>query len=415
MVRTIALFTEFCYIVRRHVLDDDDIDKLNTLLVQFHQEREIFCEAGIRPDGFCLPRQHSLKHYANSIMKFGAPNGLCSSITESKHIKAVKKPWRRSSRFNALSQMLLTNQRLDKLAAITVDFNARGMLAHSIWDGAIAQPAPQQPKTRADDEDEDGETVDDRNIISETKLAIHPGKLYFLSVFVRFTPYVKVPHIPRELGAVSAWLGVPDLPQLISRFLYHQEHGGSDLDSEDSDADIPLTACPQYNGRVNVYPSATSTYFAPSDKSGLGGLFRERIHSVPIWRGGPARRDCIFIEHSPNLAGFRGLHVAQVYAFLKLKHNRKTFPCALINYFSTIDDEPCTITGMWKVRCDIDNNGQRILDIVHLDAVLQGAHLIGISGDRLVPRELDHTNALDAFKTFYVNKYVDYHAHKIAF
>lgn len=31
-------------------------------------------------------------YYAYVITQFGAPNGLCSSITESKHIKAVKKP-----------------------------------------------------------------------------------------------------------------------------------------------------------------------------------------------------------------------------------------------------------------------------------------------------------------------------------
>lgn len=67
-------------------------------------------------------------HYARGIHLFGAPNGLCSSITESKHIKAVKEPWRRSSRFNALGQMLLTNQRLDKLAASHNDFKSRGML-----------------------------------------------------------------------------------------------------------------------------------------------------------------------------------------------------------------------------------------------------------------------------------------------
>lgn len=175
MIRTIALFIEFCYIVRRHVLDDDDIEKLNTLLIQFHHEREIFREAGIRPDGFCLPRQHSLKHYADSIMKFGAPNGLCSSITESKHIKAVKKPWRCSNRFNALSQMLLTNQRLDKLAAVTVDFRARGMLARSIWDGYV-DPPPPPARPPAEDEDEDGETVDDHSIIGEMKLAYHPSK-----------------------------------------------------------------------------------------------------------------------------------------------------------------------------------------------------------------------------------------------
>jgi hypothetical protein len=65
-----------------------------------------------------FPRQHSLSHYCLLITEFGAPNGLCSSITESKHIKAVKEPWRRSHHHEALSQMLLTNQHLDKLAAI---------------------------------------------------------------------------------------------------------------------------------------------------------------------------------------------------------------------------------------------------------------------------------------------------------
>jgi hypothetical protein len=59
---------------------------------------------------------------------YGAPNGLCSSITESKHITAVKKPWRWSSHYKALGQMLLINQRLDKLAATHVDFANQGML-----------------------------------------------------------------------------------------------------------------------------------------------------------------------------------------------------------------------------------------------------------------------------------------------
>ena len=62
------------------------------------------------------------------IHAFGAPNGLCSSITESKHIKVVKEPWWRSNQFNALGQMLLTNQRLDKLAAACIDFSNCGML-----------------------------------------------------------------------------------------------------------------------------------------------------------------------------------------------------------------------------------------------------------------------------------------------
>ncbi|EGO30855.1 hypothetical protein SERLADRAFT_412417 [Serpula lacrymans var. lacrymans S7.9] len=82
----------------------------------------------IRPTGFFLPPQRSLTHYPLLVRQFGAPNGLCSFITEAKHIKAIKEPWRGSSYYEALGQMLTTNQQLDKLAASRVDFTSRGML-----------------------------------------------------------------------------------------------------------------------------------------------------------------------------------------------------------------------------------------------------------------------------------------------
>ena len=127
MVCAICALLDFCYITRRDVHDTHTLTALDDALQRFHHHREIFRESGIRMD-FNLPRQHSLIHYLKLIRAFGAPNSLCSSITESKHIKAVKEPWRRSSRFEALRQMLLTNQRLDKLAAARVDFTERGML-----------------------------------------------------------------------------------------------------------------------------------------------------------------------------------------------------------------------------------------------------------------------------------------------
>jgi hypothetical protein len=128
MVQTMRAFLEFCYIAGHDVQDTNSLKALNDTLLRFHRYHKIFRTSGVRADGFNLPRQHSLTHYVKLIRAFGAPNGLCSSITESKHIKAVKEPWRRLSRFEALSQMLLTNQRLDKLAAARVDFADRGML-----------------------------------------------------------------------------------------------------------------------------------------------------------------------------------------------------------------------------------------------------------------------------------------------
>ena len=127
MVKALCAFLEFCYFARRNIHDTRSLDEMDNALGRYHHYREIFLTTGVRTN-FNLPRQHALIHYIRGIRLFGAPNGLCSSITESKHIKAVKEPWRRSSRFDALRQKLLSNQRTDKLAAARADFKRLGML-----------------------------------------------------------------------------------------------------------------------------------------------------------------------------------------------------------------------------------------------------------------------------------------------
>lgn len=116
MVRAIAAFLDFCYLVRRSQIDEDVLLKIDAAVARFHAERDVFIHEGIR-EHFNLPRQHSILHYRPLIQMFGAPNGICSSITESKHISAVKDAYRRSSRNQPLGEMLLINQRMDKLAA----------------------------------------------------------------------------------------------------------------------------------------------------------------------------------------------------------------------------------------------------------------------------------------------------------
>ncbi|KAF8873359.1 hypothetical protein BD779DRAFT_1613680 [Infundibulicybe gibba] len=88
MVQAIAAFLDACYIVRRADITEATLSTFDTALKKFHLHREIFCTTGVRPTGFSLPRQHSLSHYRHLIEEFGAPGGLCSSITESRHITA---------------------------------------------------------------------------------------------------------------------------------------------------------------------------------------------------------------------------------------------------------------------------------------------------------------------------------------
>lgn len=122
MLKALESFLKFCYLARRNVHTKSTLDAMKKALEEYHEHREIFITSGVCPEGISLPRQHGMVHYVNLIIKFGAPNGLCSSITESKHIVAVKQPWRRTNRFKALGQMLLINQRNDKLAAARTDF-----------------------------------------------------------------------------------------------------------------------------------------------------------------------------------------------------------------------------------------------------------------------------------------------------
>jgi hypothetical protein len=128
VVKCISAFLDAAYIARRQDINTQALNNLQAALDRFQQLREVFRTSGVRPSGFSLPRQHALFHYHHLIEDFGAPGGLCSSITESRHITAVKKPWRQSNQYEALGQMLRINQRLDKLGAMRSDFIACGML-----------------------------------------------------------------------------------------------------------------------------------------------------------------------------------------------------------------------------------------------------------------------------------------------
>jgi hypothetical protein len=152
-----STFMELCYIFRRNVITSTALNTAEALLERFYELRRIFITEGVR-ESISLPRQHALLHYLTSIPLFGSPNGLCSSITESKHIKAVKEPWRRSSRFRALVQMLRTIIRLEKLSALRRRFLREGLLIGS----TAAHFAPNQgEETKCDDEETISSSEDD--------------------------------------------------------------------------------------------------------------------------------------------------------------------------------------------------------------------------------------------------------------
>ncbi|KAF8801773.1 hypothetical protein BYT27DRAFT_7226673 [Phlegmacium glaucopus] len=358
MVRVVSSLMEFCYLVRRNVINEDDILAINNAVAKFHVERSIFDD--VHPDGYSLPHQHSLVHYTYLIQEFGAPNGLCSLITESKHIKAVKEPWRQSSHYKALGQMLVTNQCLDKLAAARVNFEARGMLHQQT--GPPELPPPDPPANNPEDDKEDDGGAVDGDINSEVILAQLP-----------------IQNLPLTVEALGVHLDIPHLPNLVRRFLHEQL---VQVDADIELDDVPLSDCLVLTNtaKIRVFPSTVAIYYAPSDLSGTRGMFCECIQAVDSWHRGPARHDCVFVQHDPEQPGFRGLYVAWVRHFFSIRHNKVHFPCVLVSWYSTIGTTPCADTGMWKVQPDFDKMGNLAMSIIHLDSMVRGAHLMGVAG-----------------------------------
>ncbi|KIJ67663.1 hypothetical protein HYDPIDRAFT_25142 [Hydnomerulius pinastri MD-312] len=419
IVHTFRAFLEFCYSVHCHIITEQNLEEIEDALACFHHYREIFM-TGKFPvvTTFSLPCQHSAKHYPALIRLFGAPNGLCSSITECKHIKAVKEPYHRSNRYEALGQMLLTNQRLDKISASHINFASRGMLNGTCLSSALSSLALAFPTSQVSIEpasaanqgttnlarlahesasiqaDNDEAVADD----CPTNLAVH--------LELARTPQWKRAH---TLSQLAEELQIPTLSDLVRHFLFIQLYPEDPRDP----TEVPLAGCPRFEGRISVFNSASSRFYAPSDLSGIGGMHTEYICSTPMWRSTGPRRDCVFVGTDPEETGMRAYDIARVLAFFSFTYRGVLYPCAVIQWFDKIGDHPNDDTGMWMVRPSFLANHSPNFAVIHIDTIYCAAHLIPIYGQREISRTIKPHHSYDAFRAFYVNKYADHHSFEI--
>jgi hypothetical protein len=146
-------------------------------------------------------------------------------------------------------------------------------------------------------------------------------------------------------------------------------------------------------------------------------MHREYIRSSPNWYGsGRSRRDTVFVVEDEDMPGMKGMHVARLLLLFSYRDEYldRILPCALVEWFvaTTDDNEPDDITGMWMVKPEYVG-GRRPIQVIHLESIFRGAHLLPVYGKGCLPETFSYIDALDAFKSFYVNPYVDHHAHQL--
>ena len=54
-----------------------------------------------------------------------------------------------------------------------------------------------------------------------------------------------------------------------------------------------------------------------------------------------------------------------------------------------------------------------VQSVEHLDIIFRSAHLIPVFGDGPLPTEFHYRDSLEAFTTYYVNKYADHHMFEV--
>ena len=389
-----------------------DLDYLDEVLTCFHQHCEIFKTAGVVAT-FSLPLQHSMKHYKQLIQLFGTPNRLCSSIMESKHVKAVKKPYRHTSKYCALGQMLIINQWLDKLAASCADFQSWGMLEGTCLSTVVEtlskfpilqliriciNIAPcntaqeqltegdhqadednphQEPSASNDDAQDDCEDVDGQRVEAHVRFAQtkHTRSLLDSTCIHLFDMCCIECKRANTVITLADELNIPNLPELVQQFLCGQLY--PDVHNP---TNISRLECPGYYGDISIYNSASSTFYALSDLSGVGGMRREYIWAMPAWRQEGPQCDCVFVIIDPELEGMHGMDIACVLCFFSFKTQGKRYPCAVVWWFDRIGDMPDETTGMWMVHPSFIWGQQPNFAVIHVDAIFRAAHLIPIFG-----------------------------------
>lgn len=234
----------------------------------------------------------------------------------------------------------------------------------------------------------------------------------------RTPPLLRI-EIARGYPLTSFWelgqyIQQENLEDLVQRFLFYQQNpafAGSP----------PLSACPAIEDveDISVFHSAKAVFCAPSNPSGIGGLYCEMIRSTSKWRTSgitAPRQDCVLLNTGSDAVGARGLDVARVHLFFSFVMGEETFECALIHEFCKTYLDPDPDTGMWVIEPDYNGDRYRIMSVVHVNSIIRAAHLLPVFRDGSpILREINFTHMLNVFKAFYLNKYIDYHAFKTVF
>ena len=131
IVRTVRALMDFLFLAQYGSHTSDTISKMQDYLIQFHDNKAIFFDLGVRQQ-FNLPKLHSLTHYASSIRLFGTTDNYNTEQSERLHIDFAKNAYRATNHKNEIAQMTKWLERREKLYHFAEFVNWRQQQGHNL-------------------------------------------------------------------------------------------------------------------------------------------------------------------------------------------------------------------------------------------------------------------------------------------
>ena len=114
LIQSTRALLDFLYLAQYPVHTSETLRLLRQSLRNFHTNKHIFVELGIRED-FNLPKLHSLAHYVESIELFGTTDNYNTEYTERLHIDLAKDAYRATNHRDEYTQMTIWLERKEKI------------------------------------------------------------------------------------------------------------------------------------------------------------------------------------------------------------------------------------------------------------------------------------------------------------
>ena len=140
-------------------------------------------------------------------------------------------------------------------------------------------------------------------------------------------------------------------------------------------------------------------------------MHREIIRCNPAWYGEFPRYNTVLVITNQHAWGMMRFRVARIRQFLSFTYNGLAYPCALVEWFITDDAGPDSTTGMRIVRPE-EVDAKRVTSIIRTSSIFCACHLMPVFNSNFLPLDFHFSDSLDAFRAYYVNCYIDYHAHE---